>query len=74
MSIVPYSKEEDEGDVNTPLETQAARGKRFLGMRSRQTPIDLDEEMEDIEEVGGMTTQPKTSHQLEISLTLVPTL
>jgi hypothetical protein len=56
------------------LELQTIGNSKILRTRFLQAPIELNEEMEDIEEVGGMTNQPKTSRQQEISLTLLPVL
>jgi hypothetical protein len=42
-----------------------------LGTHFQHAPIELDEEMEDVEEINGMDTEPETSRQLEISPTLL---
>jgi hypothetical protein len=52
------------------LEPQAIGNSRILGVCFWRAPIELNEELEDIEEVGGMSTQLETSRQLEILLTL----
>ncbi len=44
---------------------------KVLGVCSWCAPIDIDKEMEDMEEIGGMNTQLETSKQLEISPTLL---
>ncbi len=47
--------------ARVPLETQAIGGTKILGAHFRFTPIDLDKEINDIEEVDGMNTQLETS-------------
>jgi hypothetical protein len=53
------------------LETQPIRNNKIPKACFWHTPIELNEEMEDIEEASGMTTQPENSRKLEISLTLL---
>jgi hypothetical protein len=55
-SIVP-DFEEDEGVARTSLKTQVARGNKVSKAHFQRAPIDLDEEMEDVEEVGGIITE-----------------
>jgi hypothetical protein len=52
--------EEDESVCKFPLKTQIARTTRVLGAH-RCTLINLDEEMDDIEKLGGMNNQLETS-------------
>jgi hypothetical protein len=54
-------KEEDEGGLKFPLEPQIVRGTKLLKMCFQCTPINLNGEMEDMEEFGGMNVQPETS-------------
>jgi hypothetical protein len=56
-------EEEDEGATRFPLEIQIAKGTRVLGACFWRTQTNLDEEMDDVEELGGMNSQPKTSQQ-----------
>jgi hypothetical protein len=61
MFIVPNFEEEDEGAPKTALKTQATWSNRVPKAHFWHTPIDLNEEVEDMEEVG------RTSIQLENS-------
>jgi hypothetical protein len=60
--------------IRPALEPHAIGNGRIPKACFWHTPIEFNEEMEDIEEVSGMNTQPETSRQLEISLTLLPVL
>jgi hypothetical protein len=53
------------------LKLQAIKSSRILGVCFWRAPIELNKKLEDIEEVGGMSTQLETSRQLEILLTLL---
>jgi hypothetical protein len=59
--IVLESNEKEEGVAKPQLEAQVARTNKILGVCFQHAPIDVDEEMEDIEEIGGMNTQLETS-------------
>jgi hypothetical protein len=45
-----------------------------LGAHFQHAPIDLDEEMEDVEKIGGTNTQLENSQQPNILSILLPTL
>jgi hypothetical protein len=62
---------EMEGVAKPISETQVIGVPR---MPFQHATIELDEEMEDVEKIGGTSTQPKTSRQPKISPTLLPTL
>jgi hypothetical protein len=53
--IVSNSKEE------SPPEPQIVKGTKLLKVHFQCTPIDLNGEMEDMEELGGINVQLKTS-------------
>ncbi len=57
------SKSNDKDEVVAKLETkvQAARNSRVPRVCFWHAPIDLDKEMEDVKEVGGMITQLESS-------------
>jgi hypothetical protein len=59
-------KEKDEGATRFPLEIQIIEGTRVLGAYFWHMQTNLDEDMDNVEELGGMNSQPKTSQQLEI--------
>jgi hypothetical protein len=56
IPIIP-KLEEEEGVVRPLPEVQAKRTSRVLKAHFRRTIIDIDEEMEDVKEIGGMSTQ-----------------
>jgi hypothetical protein len=55
------SKKEDEGGLKFPPEPQIVRGTKVLEMCFQCAPIDLNGEMKDMEELGGMKIQLETS-------------
>jgi hypothetical protein len=59
--IVLDSKKTDEGVVKAPLKIQVTRGTRISRTHFWHALIDLNEEMDDVEEVNGTSTQPETS-------------
>ncbi len=59
--IVLDLEEDDEGATTFPLEIRTLGGTKVPGMLYWCAPIDLDEDMENVEELGGTNTQPKTS-------------
>ncbi len=73
IPIILESKEE-EGIVGPLLEVQAKRTKRVLNAHFWHTSIDIDEELEVVEEIGGMSTQLQTLKQSKISSTLLSEL
>jgi len=60
-SIVLNFEEEDESATKSPLETRIIEGIKVLGSCFWHMQISLDEEMDDVKELGGMNSQPKTS-------------
>jgi len=54
--IVLDFEEDNEGATKAPLKTQVVRSIRVLGVHFWCAPIDLNEHMNDIEEVNGMST------------------
>ncbi len=72
--IIIKSDEEEEGTTKPQPEVQAGRTNRVLKAHFWHAPIDINEEMEDVEEIDGTNTQPKTLKQPKISLTLLLTL
>jgi hypothetical protein len=72
--ILPKLNEEDEGVARLELKVQVARTSKIPRARFWHAPIDLDKEMEDVEEVGGTSTQPKSSQRLDILPTLLSML
>lgn len=60
-SIVLNFEEEDESATKSPLETRTIEGIKVLGSCFWHMQISLDEEMDDVKELGGMNSQPKTS-------------
>jgi len=54
-------EEEDESATKSPLETRTIEGIKVLGSCFWHMQISLDEEMDDVKELGGMNSQPKTS-------------
>ncbi len=61
--IILDLEEEDEGATMSPLETWSLGGTKIPGVHSQCTPINLDENMENVEELDGTSAQPKTSWQ-----------
>ncbi len=59
--IVLNSEEANEGVARAPLEIQVARGITVPRAHFWHALNDLDEEMDDVEEVDEINTQPKTS-------------
>jgi len=64
----------EEGDVKPLLKAQATRTIKVIKAHFWHAPIDINEEMEDVKEIGGTSAQPETSKQLEISPMLLLTL
>ncbi len=56
MFIISNFEEEDEGASKFPLKTWTARAAKVSGAHSWCALIDLDEEMDDIENLVGWTT------------------
>ncbi len=59
--IISNLEEEDENVAKTEQETQAPRNSKIPRNFLQRAPIDLDEEMEDIKEIGGTRTPLETS-------------
>ncbi len=64
----------EEGAASPLLKAQAIRTSKVLKAHFWHAPIDINEEMEDVKEIGGTSAQLKISKQLEISLMLLLTL
>ncbi len=75
LFVILNLKEEDERCYQNDTKTLGYLGSnRVSEVHSQCAPIDFNEEMEDVEEIGGMNIQLETSRQLEILPTLLPTL
>jgi hypothetical protein len=73
-TFILLESNKEEGDVKPLLKAQVTRTIKVIKAHFRHTPIDINEEMEDVKEIGGTSAQPETSKQLEISPMLLPTL
>jgi hypothetical protein len=67
--ILPELDEEEEGASRLIPKVQVVGSSKV-----QCTPIDLDKEMQDIEEINKTRTQLKTLRQLDVSPTMLPAL
>jgi hypothetical protein len=64
--IVLNFEEEDDSVARAPLKTQVARSSRIARVHFWHIVINFDKEMDNVEEIDGMSTQLETLQQPKI--------
>ncbi len=73
-TFILLESNKEEGFAIPLLKAQAIGTNKVPRAHFQHAPIDLDEEMEEVKEIGGTSAQLKTSKEPEISMMLLPTL
>ncbi len=73
-TLILLESNKEEGSAIPLLKAQAIGTNKVPRAHFQHAPIDIDEEMEDVKEIGGTSAQLKTSKEPEISPMLLPTL